>query len=261
VAKLGLVALPEGAVRDLFEHLHRLHRYAGEPSTRKIAAGSRKALSHTAVHAAFTGARGVPSWAILEPIVRYLGGDLDQFRRLWVHARDHEDSSDGTDPVGAHLPEPVRRPRSAPGRSAASGAVRDTPRKVGVDDGVSLEGVRYSRADIRGLFMGLITDGKFVKYERGTKVASMYNQLAYIAATQPAEVVYELTTLVDTFGASIALRDSAPTVEATHPLRVVLDRACDALAAWPLNRPADHLSLGEAVFLRREASRPRDHES
>jgi hypothetical protein len=72
-------------LRDLVLALRKLHRYAGEPSTRDIA----KAInySHTTVAKAMNGDR-CPSWPVLRAIVRGLQGDEDHFRELWVAVRD-----------------------------------------------------------------------------------------------------------------------------------------------------------------------------
>lgn len=105
-----------GAVSNLFRQLHRLHRYAGEPSMRAIADATHNTLSHTAVHMALTGSRGVPSWSILYAVVLALGGDVEDFRELWVLARDEEDGdgSSGGDlsPPTVRATFPLVAPRS-----------------------------------------------------------------------------------------------------------------------------------------------------
>ncbi|MFC3991066.1 magnesium transporter MgtE N-terminal domain-containing protein [Actinoplanes siamensis] len=71
---------------------------------RAIADSTHRTLSHTAVHMALTGTRGVPTWPILHAIVQALGGDAEEFRTLWVRARDHEDGD------APSAPEPSIQP-------------------------------------------------------------------------------------------------------------------------------------------------------
>ncbi|GAB6985836.1 ATP-binding protein [Nocardioides pyridinolyticus] len=54
--------------------------------------------SHTTVSAAFSDAR-VPRWGLLELLVESLGGDTDEFRRLWLAATsdDSDDANDAND--------------------------------------------------------------------------------------------------------------------------------------------------------------------
>jgi TIR domain len=82
--------VPDGPIREFFDRLHELHRWAGEPSTRTIARRVGGVISHVTIHAAFRGPR-VPRWGHVELIVEALGGDIDIFRRAWVRARDEED--------------------------------------------------------------------------------------------------------------------------------------------------------------------------
>ena len=78
----GLTAVdPAQALAAALRHLHRA---AGQPSSRKIAAAVGS-VSHTSVADALAGRR-VPSWAILEKMVRHLQGDPDAFRGLWANA-------------------------------------------------------------------------------------------------------------------------------------------------------------------------------
>lgn len=75
--------LPAGPVGTLFDELHRLHHLAGWPSLRAMA--KEIGCSHTTVAAAFSEPR-VPRWGLLELIVETLGGDTEQFHRLWLVA-------------------------------------------------------------------------------------------------------------------------------------------------------------------------------
>lgn len=76
--------------QPLFAELRELHLWAGEPSTRALAAMIREtpgqAASHTTVADMLNGRR-VPSLPMLERIVRALGGDSAHFRELWMQAQ------------------------------------------------------------------------------------------------------------------------------------------------------------------------------
>lgn len=87
--------VPDGPVRRLFDELRRLHRSAGEPSTRTLA--KAVAHGHATVHTALRGPR-VPRWGLLELLVEELNGDVEYFKQLWIAARDFEDPHD------RHLP-------------------------------------------------------------------------------------------------------------------------------------------------------------
>ncbi|MFI9123282.1 tetratricopeptide repeat protein [Streptomyces bikiniensis] len=74
----------------LAKALRRLHRLSGEPSTREIARRTHGALSHTTVGQTLRGDQ-IPSWRSVELIVNALGGDSEEFRGMWVAARDEQD--------------------------------------------------------------------------------------------------------------------------------------------------------------------------
>ncbi|MGH3712749.1 MAG: hypothetical protein ACRDT4_04715, partial [Micromonosporaceae bacterium] len=75
--------LPRGALRELFDRLHALHHMAGWPSLRLMA--KEIGCSHTTVSVAFSEPR-LPRWGLLELIVETLGGDTEEFHRLWLAA-------------------------------------------------------------------------------------------------------------------------------------------------------------------------------
>ncbi|MFF1608811.1 helix-turn-helix domain-containing protein [Amycolatopsis sp. NPDC058278] len=83
--------------------LRELHLLAGKPSSRKIAQAVG-GVSHTTVSELLRGAR-VPAWDIVEKVCRFLSGNLEEVRSLWVATqrisakRDEENSSDLWDPV------------------------------------------------------------------------------------------------------------------------------------------------------------------
>jgi hypothetical protein len=91
MGRISRVELPSGPIRDLFDELRRLHRHAGEPSVRELAATiGEGVLSHATVHTALRGPR-IPRWPVLELVVEALEGDGSKFKALWVAARDAED--------------------------------------------------------------------------------------------------------------------------------------------------------------------------
>jgi tetratricopeptide (TPR) repeat protein len=76
-------ALDDGPMRALFDALHELHHRAGWPSLRDM---SREVgCSHTTVSTAFSEPR-LPRWGLVELIVEALGGDTEEFHRLWLAA-------------------------------------------------------------------------------------------------------------------------------------------------------------------------------
>lgn len=76
-------ALPPGPAADLFDRLHELHHLAGWPSLRVMA--REVGCSHTTVSAAFSEPK-VPRWGMVELIVETLGGDPEEFHKLWLTA-------------------------------------------------------------------------------------------------------------------------------------------------------------------------------
>jgi 1-deoxy-D-xylulose-5-phosphate synthase len=64
--------------------LQDLHRRAGKPSSRRIAAGIGT-VSHTTVAEALSGRR-IPTWPVVSSIVKQLGGSETEFRSLWAAA-------------------------------------------------------------------------------------------------------------------------------------------------------------------------------
>jgi hypothetical protein len=105
--------VPDGPIRKLFDELRRLHRTAGEPSTRTLA--KAVAHGHATVHAALRGPR-VPRWGLLELLVEQLDGDVGHFKQLWVDARDFEDPQDRRLPLPASAGTPAQNEptRTAP---------------------------------------------------------------------------------------------------------------------------------------------------
>ncbi|MFF8263273.1 tetratricopeptide repeat protein [Streptomyces virginiae] len=71
--------------------LQRLHRLSGEPSTREVARRTHGALSHTTVSQTLRGNQ-LASWRSIELIVSALGGSVEEFRELWVAARDKQEA-------------------------------------------------------------------------------------------------------------------------------------------------------------------------
>ncbi|MEH1128914.1 ATP-binding protein [Micromonospora sp. CPCC 206061] len=87
--------MSEDLIQALSRELRRLHRQAGEPSSRDLSCAlGRGVLSHTTINAILRGTR-VPRWQSLEPVANALGGDIELVRRLWTAARDAEDADVG----------------------------------------------------------------------------------------------------------------------------------------------------------------------
>ncbi|MFF8549951.1 hypothetical protein ACF07Z_24125 [Streptomyces albidoflavus] len=78
---------PGPALEHLRYRLLRLKRESGEPSLRVISRRTGDAVSRTTAGSVLNGV-GLPRWGPLELVVEALGGDLDEFRELWVAARD-----------------------------------------------------------------------------------------------------------------------------------------------------------------------------
>lgn len=76
-------AIQEAAVA-LRSALQGLHREAGKPSTRALAAVAD--VSHTTVADVLSGQR-VPPWPTLEKVVKALGGSPGEFRDMWSAAQ------------------------------------------------------------------------------------------------------------------------------------------------------------------------------
>ncbi|MEW1789733.1 hypothetical protein AB0391_24045 [Streptomyces albidoflavus] len=78
---------PGPALEHLRYRLLRLKRESGEPSLRVIARRTGDAVSRATAGTVLNG-DGLPRWGPLELVVEALGGNLDEFRELWVAARD-----------------------------------------------------------------------------------------------------------------------------------------------------------------------------
>jgi hypothetical protein len=112
----------------LRDRLRRLHLHAGKPSTREIARhiGS-SAISHTTVHSVLRCAR-CPRWGNLELIVEALGGDIEEFRLIWMAMQESSHL-----PAAGHTEAAQRQ--STPGGSSAI----DHPREP-------IAGIDYSKS-------------------------------------------------------------------------------------------------------------------
>ena len=109
MASLPRPDVPGGPLRALFEALHELHHRAGWPSLRDMA--REVGCSHTTVSVVFSGPR-VPRWGVLELIVEALGGDTEEFHRLWLAAS----GASGRPPAEAAEAKvaPLQPPRELP---------------------------------------------------------------------------------------------------------------------------------------------------
>ena len=85
-------AVPDGPVRRFYERLHDLHASAGWPSMRQLQRATRgerrpRGINPTTIHDAFSLPR-LARWEVVEEIVTRLGGDAEEFGRLWRQARE-----------------------------------------------------------------------------------------------------------------------------------------------------------------------------
>ncbi|WP_261559384.1 WD40 repeat domain-containing protein [Frankia tisae] len=106
----------DGLVR-LRTRLQELYRHSGRPSYRKLAERTG-AMSQTTAHSLIRCAR-LPRWGNLELVVEALGGDVEEFRRLWMAADGGPTAVpssviDGPPPGVAEPPVRVPEPEAAP---------------------------------------------------------------------------------------------------------------------------------------------------
>lgn len=85
--------MADQALDELCAALRRLQLQAGEPSTRDIA--KEISYSHTTVAQILNGTK-CPKWPTLNAVVLHLGGNPDEFKKLWVAARSRGDLADDT---------------------------------------------------------------------------------------------------------------------------------------------------------------------
>ncbi|WP_075004094.1 helix-turn-helix domain-containing protein [Streptacidiphilus jiangxiensis] len=81
------------------DYLKRLLQKSGKPTYRRL--GHQIGYGRTTVSDAFQGRR-LPSWDVTEPLVRALGGDVAEARRLWT-----ESGGGGVAPPPPWLTDPV----------------------------------------------------------------------------------------------------------------------------------------------------------
>jgi len=118
---LGVESGPGQEPLDVLrERLGRLRRFAGEPSLQEISRRTKDTqrdqgpISHPTVATVLRCAK-TPSWGRLEVVVEALAGDVEEFRLLWVAARDADDER--TDPpANTASPTPPGVPSPVPGR-------------------------------------------------------------------------------------------------------------------------------------------------
>jgi hypothetical protein len=123
---------PQASLAAALQHLRR---QAGDPSTRTIeqgisdshAPGKVISVSHSTIAQALNGSR-CPKWELLEQIVSYLGGDVEEFRLLWRAVQDAEKplplfrrvETAASPPVGANDQAAVPMPDPEARRSAGA---------------------------------------------------------------------------------------------------------------------------------------------
>jgi hypothetical protein len=103
------VPQPDDPLSQLRAQLQRLRRFTGEPSLREV---SRRigpgVLSHVTVGVVLRCER-TPAWGNLELVVEALGGNPEEFRPLWIAARQAQDTAPVAvePPGGAGVTDPV----------------------------------------------------------------------------------------------------------------------------------------------------------
>lgn len=108
--------MPEGPIRHFYERLHELHIAAGQPSIRTLQRATRSqrrpgGINPTTIHDAFAAPR-LARWEVVREVVTQLGGDVDEFERLWRSARQAQSRDADLAETGAAGPaDPVRLPR------------------------------------------------------------------------------------------------------------------------------------------------------
>jgi tetratricopeptide (TPR) repeat protein len=117
--------VPEGPVRAFYERLHDLHAAAGWPSMRQLQRASRSerrptGINPTTIHDAFSAPK-LARWEVVSQIVAQLGGDVDEFGKLWrdarqAQARDADQTAVAERPSGPATPGGQARavPRELP---------------------------------------------------------------------------------------------------------------------------------------------------
>jgi replicative DNA helicase len=109
----------DDALSQLRQRIEKLHVHKGAPSTRMISARTGRAISHTTVHGVLRCTR-LPTWGQLELVVEQLGGDVEEFRQLWIRARNAQQGIFEADETGA----PESAEDETPGQAAAHSELR-----------------------------------------------------------------------------------------------------------------------------------------
>jgi hypothetical protein len=86
------------ALAALRERLQQRHANAGESSIRQTARVVRGPISHATVHAVLL-CRELPTWRYLDVVVRAWGGDVEEYRQLWLAVE-----APGSPPPGPDAP-------------------------------------------------------------------------------------------------------------------------------------------------------------
>ncbi|WP_370086015.1 helix-turn-helix domain-containing protein [Streptacidiphilus sp. MAP12-16] len=141
------------------QYLKGLRVRAGKPSYRQL--GRQIGYGRTTVSDAFQGRR-LPSWDVTEPLVRELGGDVEEARRRWAVAGGGLTTST----VSAWLVEPVAAVPALPSGVglAKAAALAATRPNAAIEDGwevVRMSAVHLSRAlynDLPGNWPGQIVE-------------------------------------------------------------------------------------------------------
>jgi HEAT repeat protein len=117
--------------------LQRLHLTSGKPSTRAIARTTHGAISHTTVSYVLRCDKS-PKWGQLELVVEALGGNVEEFRAIWVAVED----------MDRRMPS---EPPDAVGRDGELRAVEQRPADTERERYLRALAERYRRLDLEVL--------------------------------------------------------------------------------------------------------------
>jgi len=141
-----------------------------------------RAISHATVHAVLRCTK-TPRWGQLELVVEALGGDVEEFLKLWISVRDAEDSAARNKEDREQRPSPATARRANNGRPSA-----------GVDDPtVSFVPASVSDADLMAMTLlekvldlaeSADQDGRTYIAYRARKLATMLEFLASEAGAE-----------------------------------------------------------------------------
>ena len=202
-----------------FAALRELYVHAGEPSTRSMAQGIGD-VSHTTLHAAIRGTT-VPSWPVVEKLVRFLGGDLHTFQKLWADTRPNAN---------------LRRPVSGPEVSVFVSYARIDDKATYSRVSQLIDSFADSYESMTGGTVGVFKDVESIKpgddwrdrIRLGLAASSIFLAVISPAYLRSAECRQELSEFLTFLDVNSSARLVIPLIFAT-PDRIQTEFADDAL--------------------------------